>query len=104
MTGRPAPTIVGAKLAPGREGTLPGDLPYRALGEGEPVVYLCCSTSDHRIPKPGLERFMTMGTVRPLAERGLEAFFVNRWPNVDPRSTFVACGAGHCGHEVRQAR
>ena len=53
-----------------RAGTLPGGLPYLALGRGEPLVYLCGSTANHRVPRPGVERRMTLKTVRPLVERG----------------------------------
>jgi len=84
-----------SKLAPVREGALPGNLPYLALGRGDPLVYLCGSTTNHRVPQPGVERFMTMRTVRPLATRGFEVFFVNRWPNMDPDSTFADIAERH---------
>ena len=31
-----------------REGTFSGDLPYLVLGSGEPLIYLCGFTLDHR--------------------------------------------------------
>src|SRR5688572_14010389 len=39
-----------------REGTFSGGLPYLVLGAGEPLVYMCGFTLDHRNPKPGLQR------------------------------------------------
>jgi len=92
----PTPRIFGlSKLEPVREGILHGNLPYLALGVGEPLVYLCGSTANHRVPKPGLERFMTMRTMRPLAERGFEVHLVNRWPNMDPASTSADIAERH---------
>ena len=45
-----------------REGTFSGGLPYLAVGSGEPLIYLCGSTANHRNPRPGLERTFTLRT------------------------------------------
>src|SRR4051794_36645692 len=65
-----------------REGTFRGGLPYIAIGSGEPLVYLCGSTPNHRNPGPGLERTLTLRTVSPLARAGFEVYFTNRWPGM----------------------
>lgn len=38
---------------------------------------------------------MTLRTVRPLAEHGYEVFFVNRWPGMDPTTTFAQVAERH---------
>lgn len=78
-----------------REGTLPGGLPYLALGSGTPLVYLCGWTAIHRNPKPGVERWTTARTVRPLAQAGFEVFFTNRWPGMRPHTTFAEVADVH---------
>jgi len=75
-----------------REGTFSGGLPYLVVGSGEPLVYLCGSTPNHRNPRPGLERALTLRTINPLARAGFEVYFTNRWPGmaVDITSAEVA--------------
>jgi pimeloyl-ACP methyl ester carboxylesterase len=78
-----------------REGTFSGGLPYLALGSGEPLVYLCGFTLDHRNPRPGLERTMTLRTVTPLTRSGFEVYFTNRWPGMAPNTTFADVAERH---------
>ena len=78
-----------------RPGIFPGGLPYLALGSGPPLVYLCGWTPSHRNPKPGLERWAARRTVAPLAERGFEVFFTNRWPGMPVDITFAEVAEGH---------
>jgi pimeloyl-ACP methyl ester carboxylesterase len=78
-----------------REGTLPGGLPYLALGSGEPLVFLCGSTPDHRNPRRGVERAVTLRMIRPLAEAGFEVYFTNRWPGMAPDTTFAMVAERH---------
>src|SRR6188768_1096582 len=78
-----------------REGTFEGGLPYLRVGSGQPLVYLCGSTSNHRNPKPGLERRATLQTVLPLARQGLEVYFTNRWPGMPADISFAEVAARH---------
>jgi pimeloyl-ACP methyl ester carboxylesterase len=87
--------------APFREGTLPGGLPYLVLGFGPPLVYLCGWTPTHRNAAPGPERWFTLRTVRPLADRGFEVFFVNRWPGMGADVGFAELAERH-GQAIRQ--
>jgi pimeloyl-ACP methyl ester carboxylesterase len=78
-----------------REGELPGGLPYLAVGAGDPLVFLGGSAPEHRNPRPGLERAITLRMLRPLAAGGFEVFFVSRWPGMDPAATFAAVAERH---------
>jgi pimeloyl-ACP methyl ester carboxylesterase len=78
-----------------REGTFSGDLPYLVLGSGEPLVYLCGFTLDHRNPRPGLERTLTLRTLTPLARAGFQVYFTNRWPGMAPDTTFAQIAERH---------
>lgn len=78
-----------------REGVFPGGLPYLTLGEGTPLLYLCGSTPEHRAPKRGLERIMTLRTIRPLARAGFAVYFTNRWPGMASDATFAEIAARH---------
>ena len=78
-----------------REGVFAGGLPFLKVGSGQPLVYLCGSTSNHRNPAPGLERTMTLRTVRPLANAGFEVYFTNRWPGMPVSTTFAEVAARH---------
>ena len=78
-----------------REGTFSGGIPYLAVGSGEPLIYLCGSTPDHRNPKPGLERTFTLRTVNPLARAGFEVYFTNRWPDMAAETTFAEVAERH---------
>lgn len=78
-----------------REGTFPGDLPYLAVGDGTPLVYLCGSTPDHRNARPGLERRLTLRTIQPLASAGFAVYFTNRWPGMGADVTFAEVAARH---------
>jgi pimeloyl-ACP methyl ester carboxylesterase len=78
-----------------REGSLPGGLPYLAVGSGEPLVFLCGSTPDHRNPRKGVERAVTLRMIRPLAEAGFEVYFTNRWPGMAPGTTFAMVAERH---------
>jgi pimeloyl-ACP methyl ester carboxylesterase len=78
-----------------REGTFSGGLPYLSVGSGEPLVYLPGGTTNHRNPKPGLERMMTLRTVKPLARVGFAVYFTNRWPGMAPDITFAEVAERH---------
>jgi len=78
-----------------REGTFSGGLPYLALGSGEPLIYLSGSTPNHRNPKPGLERTLTLRTIKPLARAGFEVYFTNRWPGMVPDISFAEVAERH---------
>ncbi len=78
-----------------REGTFSGGLPYLVLGSGEPLVYLCGFTTNHRNPRPGLERTLTLRTLTPLAKAGFEVYFTNRWPGMAADTTFAEVAERH---------
>ena len=78
-----------------REGTFRGGLPYLVIGSGEPLVYLCGSTPNHRNPRPGLERTLTLRTVSPLARAGFEVYFTNRWPGMPLDISFAEVAERH---------
>jgi pimeloyl-ACP methyl ester carboxylesterase len=78
-----------------REGTFSGGLPYLAVGSGEPLVYLCGSTPNHRNPKPGLERALTLRSINPLARAGFEVYFTNRWSGMSVDITFAEVAERH---------
>jgi pimeloyl-ACP methyl ester carboxylesterase len=78
-----------------REGTFAGGLPYLVLGSGEPLVYLCGFTLDHRNPRSGLERTLTLRTLTPLARAGFQVYFTNRWPGMAPETTFADVAERH---------
>ena len=66
------------------------------LGSGEPLVYLCGFTTNHRNPSPGLERILTLRTLTPLAKAGFEVYFTNRWPGMAADTTFADDGRAAC--------
>jgi pimeloyl-ACP methyl ester carboxylesterase len=78
-----------------QEGTFSGGLPYLAVGSGEPLIYLCGSTSSHRNPRPGVERTFTLRTVTPLAHAGFKVYFTNRWPGMALDTTFADVAERH---------
>jgi pimeloyl-ACP methyl ester carboxylesterase len=78
-----------------REGTFSGGLPYLAVGSGEPLVYLCGFTLDHRNPRPGLGRTLALRTLTPLARAGFEVYFTNRWPEMAANTTFAEIAERH---------
>ena len=78
-----------------REGTFSGGLPYLVLGSGEPLVYLCGFTLDHRNPRPGFERMLALRTLTPLAKAGFEVYFTNRWPGMAAGTTFADIAERH---------
>jgi pimeloyl-ACP methyl ester carboxylesterase len=78
-----------------QEGTFTGGLPYLVLGSGEPLVYLCGFTLDHRNPRPGFERGLTLRTLTPLARAGFQVYFTNRWPGMAPGTTFAEVAERH---------
>lgn len=78
-----------------REGTFSGGLPYLMLGSGQPLVYLCGSTSNNRNPRPGLERALALPAVTPLARAGFQVYFTNRWPGMAADTTFAEVAERH---------
>jgi len=59
------------------------------------LVYLCGFTLDHRNPRPGLERTLTLRTLSPLARAGFQVYFTNRWPGMAPEATFSQIAERH---------
>jgi pimeloyl-ACP methyl ester carboxylesterase len=78
-----------------REGTFTGGLPYLVVGSGEPLVYLCGFTLDHRNPRQGFERTLTLRTLTPLARAGFQVYFTNRWPDMAAGTTFAEVAGRH---------
>jgi pimeloyl-ACP methyl ester carboxylesterase len=78
-----------------REGTFSGGLPYLVLGSGDPLVYLCGFTLDHRNPKPGLQRTLALRTLTPLARAGFQVYFTNRWAGMAAGTTFADIAERH---------
>jgi pimeloyl-ACP methyl ester carboxylesterase len=78
-----------------REGTFIGGLPYLVVGSGEPLVYLCGFTLEHRNPRQGFERTLTLRTLTPLARAGFQVYFTNRWPDMAPGTTFAEVAERH---------
>jgi pimeloyl-ACP methyl ester carboxylesterase len=78
-----------------REGTFTGGLPYLVVGSGEPLVYLCGFTLDHRNPRQGFERTLTLRTLTPLARAGFQVYVTNRWPDMAPGTTFAEVAERH---------
>jgi pimeloyl-ACP methyl ester carboxylesterase len=78
-----------------REGTFTGGLPYLVVGSGEPLVYLCGFTLDHRNPRQGFERTLTLRTLTPLARAGFQVYFTNRWPDMAAGTTFAEIAERH---------
>lgn len=78
-----------------REGTFSGGLPYLVLGSGDPLVYLCGFTLDHRNPKPGLQRILALRTLTPLARAGFQVYFTNRWAGMAAGTTFADIAERH---------
>ena len=78
-----------------RQGVFAGGLPFLRVGAGPPLVYLCGSTSNHRNPKPSLERQATLRTVLPLARQGFDVYFTNRWPGRPAETSFAEVAARH---------
>lgn len=78
-----------------QEGTFTGGLPYLVLGSGEPLVYLCGFALDHRNPRPGYERSLTLRTLIPLARAGFQVYFTNRWPGMALDTTFAEVAERH---------
>jgi pimeloyl-ACP methyl ester carboxylesterase len=86
---------MAAELGAPREGVFVGDLPYLALGHGEPLIYLPGGTPNHQNPPPGFQRQLTLRTVRPFARAGFEVFFTNRWPGMSIDITWPEVAAVH---------
>jgi pimeloyl-ACP methyl ester carboxylesterase len=59
------------------------------------LIYLPGGTPNHSNPQPGLQRHVTLRTVRPLARAGFEVFFTNRWPGMSVDITWPEVAAVH---------
>src|SRR4030095_13884403 len=57
-----------------REGTFTGGLPYLVVGSGEPLVYLCGFTLDHRNPRQGYECKRPLWTPRQRGQGGFSEY------------------------------
>jgi pimeloyl-ACP methyl ester carboxylesterase len=88
-------STMAAELGALREGVFAGGLPYLALGDGEPLIYLPGGTANHHNPPPGFQRQLTLRTVRPFARAGFEVFFTNRWPGMSIDITWPEVAAVH---------
>ncbi|MFD9740073.1 alpha/beta fold hydrolase [Umezawaea sp. NPDC059074] len=76
-----------------RTGTLPGGLPYMAIGRGRPLVFLPGFGPEHTVPT-GWGRRIALSQVRALAEHR-EVFWVNRKPGLAPGTTMSDLAAQH---------
>jgi pimeloyl-ACP methyl ester carboxylesterase len=56
---------------------------------------LCGFTLDHRNPRQGFERTLTLRTLTPLARAGFQVYFTNRWPDMAPGTTFAEVAERH---------
>jgi pimeloyl-ACP methyl ester carboxylesterase len=52
-------------------------------------------TLDHRNPRQGFERTLTLRTLTPLARAGFQVYFTNRWPDMAPGATFAEVAERH---------
>mgnify|MGYP000376110434 CR=1 FL=1 len=68
------------------EGVLPGGLPFRAVGVGEPLVYLPPFAPYNHLPT-GLSRSIEVRIQRGLAAPGFRVFQVNRRPGLPVGTT-----------------
>jgi pimeloyl-ACP methyl ester carboxylesterase len=75
-----------------REGTLAGDMPYLALGQGRPLVVLAGLSMTHENPT-GVGRTLELMSLKPFATTH-EVFVVNRRPGL-ARGTTMAGIASH---------
>jgi pimeloyl-ACP methyl ester carboxylesterase len=76
-----------------QESTLPGGLPYFALGRGEPLVMLRGFTTEHTNPK-GLQRRFEVKLLAPLA-RHFRVYAVNRAPGLAKGTTMAQIAEQH---------
>ncbi|MFB9907174.1 alpha/beta fold hydrolase [Allokutzneria oryzae] len=76
------------------EGVLRGGLPYFAVGDGTPLVYLPGFNPSHANP-PAFGRKMLVRTVRPFVRAGYRVYFVNRKPGMPMGSTMSDVAADH---------
>jgi pimeloyl-ACP methyl ester carboxylesterase len=77
-----------------RDGTLAGGLPYLAVGEGTPLVYIPGGTFEHKNPT-GLARTIALSTVRPFVRAGFEVHLVNRRPGLPADVTMADVAADY---------
>lgn len=68
------------------EGVLPGGLPFRAVGAGEPLVYLPPFAPYNNLPT-GLSRSIEVRIQRGLAAPGFRVFQINRRPGLAAGTT-----------------
>lgn len=69
-------------------GAFSGGEPYLALGSGRPLVYLVGLSPNHEVPAAGLERRITLGTIKPFAQAGYRVYLTNRPPGLTPGTTW----------------
>src|SRR5829696_3585883 len=93
-----SPSPVGADRGRGvREGSLHGGLPYRAVGQGPPLVVISGLTAEHANPT-GLERRFQLQSLKPLA-RHFTVYAVNRKPGL-PVGATIKDLAGHYAEAI----
>lgn len=77
-----------------REGVLKGGLPYLAVGEGTPLVYIPGTAPEHRNPT-GLARTIAIRTLIPFTTKGFEVYLVNRRPGLPVGTTMADVAADY---------
>jgi pimeloyl-ACP methyl ester carboxylesterase len=80
-------------MAPVREGTLSGGLPYYSFGDGPPLVLIAGLTMTHENPR-GLARWLEQQTLRPFAPH-FTVYAVNRRPGLAPGTTIADIAADY---------
>lgn len=76
------------------QGAFSGGQPYLALGGGRPLVYLVGLSANHELPAEGLERRISLATIRPLAEAGYRVYLTNRPPGLQPGTSWADLADG----------
>jgi pimeloyl-ACP methyl ester carboxylesterase len=71
------------------QGAFSGGEPYLALGGGRPLVYLAGLSANHELPAGGPERWISLATIRPLAEAGYRVYLTNRPPGLQPGTSWA---------------
>ncbi|WP_161606151.1 alpha/beta fold hydrolase [Microlunatus speluncae] len=71
------------------QGAFAGGQPYLAVGGGRPLVYLVGLSANHELPTGGLERRITLATIRPFAQAGYRVYLTNRPPDLEPGTSWA---------------
>jgi pimeloyl-ACP methyl ester carboxylesterase len=76
------------------EGTLTGGLPYRAVGEGAPLMYFPPFAPYHSLTT-GFSRWIEVGILRRLARGGFRVYAINRRPGLVASTTMADLAADY---------